>query len=84
MEAATPRVREIILKLKQQIRDLDEKIEKLAKRYNLSDDEEPLELLPAIENIVDRKKEKKRHLKSYKIEIKECMVDPEEYECLDG
>lgn len=84
MEAATPRVREIILKLKQQIRDLDEKIEKLAKRYNLSDDEEPLELLPSIENIVDRKKEKRRHLKSYKIEIKESMVDPEEYECLDG
>ena len=82
MESATPQVAEMILRLMQQSKELQDKLDKLAKRYHLFDTE-PILLCEAKHNIVDRAAEKKRHLKSYKVEIKDAINTGIEYESLD-
>ena len=55
-------------------RDFSAQLDSLNKRLNQI--EEPLVLLPARHNIVDKKKDKERHLKSYRMELKEILSTP--------
>lgn len=84
MESATPQVAEMILRLMEQSKELQDKLDKLAKRYHLTDVDEPILLSQAKHNIVDRAAEKKRHLKSWKVEIKDTINTGVEYESLDS
>lgn len=44
--------------------------------------EDPLVLRPAKENIVDRKKEKQRHKKKWKVEVRDILDTPIEFDTL--
>jgi hypothetical protein len=81
MDFPTPRLAQLLLRLATQSSELQKNIETLNKRLGL--DSDVLVLQPAVNNIVDRKKEKERHKKRWKITIKEVVDSGIEYDTLD-
>lgn len=71
---ASPRVALLMTRLMDLSRDFSVQLDSLNKRLNQI--EEPLVLLPARHNIVDKKKDKLRHQKMWKVELKDILTTP--------
>lgn len=79
---ATPKIEMLLFRLSVLSSDLALKLENLKRHIRKTDDDEIIILDPAIDNIVDRKKDKQRHLKSWKIELKDIVDTAIDYESL--
>lgn len=79
-ETTTPKIALLLSRLQTLNLEVTKNINKIVQR--LDSFEPPLELRPALENIVDRKKEKERHLKSYKVTLKDIVDTGVDYELL--
>lgn len=78
---ATPKIEMLLFRLSVLSSDLTTKLDNL-KRHIRQTDDETIILLPAEYNVVDRKKDKQRHLKSWKIELKDIVDTAIDYESL--
>lgn len=76
----TPRIAELCFRLAVLSSDLDVQLASLAKNLHVED---LLVLRSAPENIVDRKKEKLRHKKRWKIQLKDVLDSAIEFESLE-
>lgn len=74
----TPKVALLLERLNALNLEVTKNMNQLTKR--LAHLEEPLVLRPAKENIVDKKKDKQRHKKSWKVEVKDILNTPIEFE----
>jgi hypothetical protein len=68
----TPRIQELCFRLAVLSSDLALQLGQLTRRLGVQTDE-CLVLSAALHNVVDRKKEKERHKKRWKIELKELL-----------
>jgi hypothetical protein len=82
MDPPTPRLAQLAFRLAIELSDLQRKTEKLMRHLHI-DTEECLVLDKALHNIVDKKKEKERHKKRWRVTIKETIETPIEYESLE-
>jgi hypothetical protein len=82
MDPPTPRLAQLAFRLTIELSDLQRKTEKLMRHLHI-DTEECLVLDKALHNIVDKKKEKERHKKRWRVTIKETIETPIEYESLE-
>ena len=69
---ATPKIEMLLFRLSVLSSDLTRQLDNLGRHLHKTD-EETIILLPSHHNIVDRKKDKERHLKRWRIEIKEII-----------
>lgn len=79
-DSTTPKIALLLSRLQTLNNEVQKNMNRLVIR--LDHLEKPLELLPSQHNIIDRKKEKERHLKSYKVTLKETLDTGIEYELL--
>lgn len=77
----TPKLQMLLFRLAVLSSDLNENLTRLARHFHQTD--ETIVLSSAPYNIVDRKKEKERHKKAWKVELKEKIDSAIEYESLD-
>lgn len=77
----TPKVALLLSRLNALNLELTKNMNQLTKRLSHLE-EESFVLQPAKENIVDRKKEKERHKKRWKVQLKEVLETPVEFEIL--
>ena len=77
----TPTLQMLLFRLAILSSDLDRNLQKLYGHFQQTSDE-TIVLNPAIENIVDRKKEKEHRKKSWKVEMKDIIGTAIEYETL--
>lgn len=73
----TPRIAELTSRLASQLSDLNTQMEALTKRIGSSD---ILVLRHSPENIVDRKKDKARHRKQWRLQLHEILAGAIEFE----
>ena len=78
MDYPTPKIAQHCFRLAVLAADLNKQIEKLQRRLHLETD--IIVLNAAIENIVDKKKEKENRKKRYKVELKDMIDTGLEYE----
>lgn len=78
----TPKLQMLLFRLAVLSSDLNENLKRLARHFHQTDDE-TIVLSSAPYNIVDRKKEKERHKKAWKVELKDKIDSVIEYESLD-
>lgn len=71
----TPKLQMLLSRLAVLSSELNENLSRLARHFHQTDD--------AIYNSVNRKKEKERHKKSYKVELKDIVDSAIDYEPLD-
>lgn len=76
----TPRVADLCFRLAVLTSDLNTQLASLAKHLHAED---ILVLRNASENIVDRKKDKERHKKRWKIQLKELLNSEIEFESIE-
>ena len=76
----TPRLAQLCFSLAVLSADLTRQVDALTNRLGCPTDEC---LTPATHNIVDKKKEKQRHLKKWSVTLKEKIDDAIEFEELD-
>ena len=69
---ATPKIEMLLFRLSVLSSDLSTQLEKVRRHIHKPDDQTII-LLPSRHNIVDRKKDKERHLKRWRVEIKEII-----------
>lgn len=81
MEAPTPKLQMLLFRLAVLSSNLDKNLQKLYGHFHQTSDE-TIVLHPAIENIVDRKKEKEHRKKSWRVELKDIIGTAIEYETL--
>ena len=79
-DSTTPKIALLLSRLQTLNLEVTKSINKIVQRLDTFDP--PIELKPALENIVDRKKEKERHQKSYKVNLKEVVDTGIDYELL--
>lgn len=82
MEPPTPKLQMLLFRLAVLTSDLDKNLQKLHGHFRQTSDD-TIVLNPAVENIVDKKKIKERHLKAWKVTLKETIDTAIEYEPLD-
>jgi metal-responsive CopG/Arc/MetJ family transcriptional regulator len=82
MDTPTPRVELLVSRLVSLNNDLAKNMNQLVKRLGYLEQSEPVILRAATENIIDRKKDKARHLKSWKVELNEIINTAVEFETL--
>ena len=70
----TPRLASLCFQLIVLSSDLDRQLNNLTKKLGI-DKDQTIILLPALHNIVDRAKEKRRRKKEWKIEIRDIIKD---------
>lgn len=75
----TPRLAQLCFSLAVLSSDLTRQIDTLTKRVGC-DTKECLVLLPARQNIVDRKKDKEHHRAKWKVQMREIISDAVEFE----
>lgn len=80
-ETTTPRISLLLSKIQTLNHQLTRSMNQLVLRLDYLE-QKPLELSPALYNIVDRKAEKDRRLKSKKVTLKEIVDTAVEYEQL--
>lgn len=80
-ESTTPKIALLLSRLQTLNLEVSKNINKIVSRLDHLN-QETITLSPAHQNIVDRDKEKSRHRKSYKVELKELIDTAVEYECL--
>ena len=78
----TPKLQMLLSRLAVLSSELNENLSRLARHFHQTDDQ-TIVLHPATYNIVDRKKEKERHKKSWKVTLKDIVDSGIEYESLD-
>lgn len=79
----TPRIALHLTRLQELQNDLTRNMNRLVKRLDKNSDEDNcLILLPAVHNIVDRKKDKERHKKRWKVKLYDIISSPVEFETL--
>lgn len=78
----TPNIALLLSRLQALNHEVTRNINKIVQRLDTFDPpmETPLTLLPAKHNIVDRKAEKERHKKRWKVELKDIITTPVAYE----
>jgi len=79
MDHPTPRLAQLCFRLAIDLADIHHQIESITKRLGV-DTEDCLVLNKAKDNIIDRKKEKEHHKKSWKVEIKEILHNSIQYD----
>ena len=79
METPTPKIQMLLFRLAVLSNDLNTNLQKLHRHFSTPDDQ-TIVLNPAVENIVDKKKIKERHLKSWKVTLKETIDTAIEYD----
>jgi hypothetical protein len=77
----TPRIQLLLSRLKSLNNDLAKNMIRLVARLDPSDD--CLVLLPAVSNIIDRARDKKKHLSSYKVILREQIDSEIDYDTLE-
>ncbi len=78
-ESTTPKISLLLSKIQRLNNDLQKNMNRLVLRLDHLE-QEPIVLSASLENIVDRKKEKERHLKSYKVNLKEVLDTAIDYD----
>ena len=81
MDTPTPKIHQLCFRLTVLLSDLTTNLEKLTRRLGYQTDE-CFVLNPSEENVVDRKKDKERHKKRWKVTLKEVLDTGIEYETL--
>lgn len=71
MEYPTPRLAQLCFRLALQASELQKHVDTLNKKLGV--DKDVLVLTPSFENIQDRKKEKERHKKLWKVQLKDII-----------
>ena len=80
MDTPTPKIQMLLFRLAVLSNDLNTNLQKLHGHFHQTPDD-TIVLNPAVENIVDKKKIKERHLKSWKVTLKETIdtaIEPDE------
>lgn len=77
----TPKVALLLNRLQELNLEVVKHMNQLTKRLSHME-EDTIVLQPAKENIVDRKKEKQRHKKQWKVEVKDILDTPIEFDTL--
>jgi hypothetical protein len=80
MDTPTPKVELLLSRLVSLNNDLTKNMNRLVKRLGHLEQPEPFLLHTAEQSIVDRKKDKVRHLKRWKMELKEILETPIEFQ----
>jgi hypothetical protein len=78
-ESTTPKISLLLSKIQRLNNDLQKNMNRLVLRLDHLG-QEPIVLSPSPQNIVDRKKEKERHLKSYKVNLKDVLDSVIDYD----
>ena len=78
----TPKVAQLCFRLAVLSADLQKQLDALNKRIGF-DEAQCIVLDPALQNIVDKKKDKERHLKRWKVQLKDIIDSSIEFERLD-
>ena len=78
-ESTTPKISLLLSKIQRLNNDLQKNMNRLVLRLDHLE-QEPIVLSPSPQNIVDRKKEKERHLKSYKVNLKDVLDSVIDYD----
>ena len=81
MDTPTPRIEMLLRKMIALNKEVTKNMNKLVARLgHLESEEEPLVLLPAVKNIVDRAAHKKKHRASWKVTLQELSKEAIEFE----
>lgn len=83
METPTPKLQMLLFRLAVLTSDLDKNLKKLHGHFHPPSDDQTIVLNPAVENIVDKVRMKKKLRASWKVEMREVITDAIEFEELD-
>ena len=75
----TPKLASLCFQLIVLSSDLDRQLANLTKHLGI-DKEQTIILLPSLQNVVDKKKEKERHKKRWKIHLRDVVEDSVPYD----